>query len=111
MGLLKDIGKGLFNTVLQQADGVNKQFEKYYDTYKCLVPQQILREMDKSGNDRNGIIKIKALRKIYTERAEKMNSLELKGITKEAKKKCSANTYNFAQQIYEEISNKRDPWR
>lgn len=107
MGILKSV----FNYLYKEAQKVDEQSKRYYDKYRWFEPQKLLKEMDNCGSD---IAKKMALKKLYTEKADTMAPNALQKITKDAKKHCSSDVYNFAQNICQEVINRRaprDPWK
>lgn len=98
---------GLFEALGESAQNYNEKTKECYEEYKRFRPEQILREMDNSGTD---FAKKSALRKLYDEKASNMSSFALEKITKEAKSHCTAATYNYALQVFQRETDRRDPW-
>lgn len=98
---------GLLNTLVEAGQKFDEKSKEYYERYKHLRPEKILVEMDNSGTD---MTKRSALQKLYNEKTSNMSSYELEKITKEAKSHCTAATYNYALQVYQKETNRRDPW-
>lgn len=103
MGILS----GLFDVLSETAQKYDEKSKEYYREYKSLRPEKILREMDNSGSD---MAKKAALKKLYDEKTSSMSDYQLEKLTKEAKNHCTANTYNYALQVYQRETNRRDPW-
>lgn len=98
---------GFLNAMNDKMQMLDEKSKEYYNKYVNFQPEKILKEMDNCGRD---ITKISALRKIYTEKARQMNDYELERITKEAESHCTTNTYNYALEIYQKETDRRDPW-
>lgn len=98
---------GLWSSLNETAQRMDEKSKEHYAKYKNLCPEKILLEMDKGGND---IAKKMALQKLYAEKAGKMSVYELEKVTKGAKSHCTVNTYNYAVQIYQKETDRRDPW-
>lgn len=98
---------GLMNAVNDKMQMLDEKSKEYYRKYADFCPEKILKEMDNSGRDP---VKMTALRKIYAEKACHMDNYELKRITEEARNHCTASTYNYALEIYQKETDRRDPW-
>lgn len=91
MGFLDVLG-GFLDAINETAQKMNEESEEYYEIYKSLKPGKILLEMDKCRGD---VPKIMALKKLYAEKAGKMNVCDLKKIVEEAESRCTPTTYNL----------------
>lgn len=98
---------GLVDALSESAQNYNEKVKKRYEEYKNLQPEKILIEMDNSGTDTAKKI---ALKKLYGEKASNMSSYKLEKITQEAKSHCTNATYNYALQVFQRETDRRDPW-